>query len=62
MNDETNPQLMFNSTHTELLIKIANGEIDAQKLAAQQLASRGLDAAGEWVGFDTAAKIHNANK
>ena len=51
MTDEQNPNLIFNLTDTELLIKIANGEIDAKELAKAQLANRGLNEKGEWVGY-----------
>ena len=51
MNDDKNPNLMFNRIDTELLVKIASGEIDAQELARMQLANRGLNESGEWVGF-----------
>lgn len=51
MTDEQNPKLIFNLTDTELLIKIANGEIDAKELAKVQLANRGLNEKGEWVGY-----------
>lgn len=58
MRDELNPDLMFNGTYTELLVKAVNGEIDLNKLAAQQLAARGFDKKGQWVGFKKAAEIH----
>lgn len=49
--DALNPAFLFQSTWTELLVKIASGEIDAQELARQELANRGLDLSGQWVGF-----------
>lgn len=51
ISDELNPELLFNQTYTELLVKIANGEIDAVELAKQQLKNRGLNADGKWIGF-----------
>ena len=41
--DELNPDLMLNMTASELLIKVAKGEIDIQKLVRKQLAARGID-------------------
>lgn len=52
--DELNPLFIFGMTHTELLMAIATGKIDAVQLAKEQLASRGIGKGGEWVGFDCA--------
>ena len=41
--DELNPDLMLNTIASELLIKIAKGEIDIQKLVRKQLSDRGID-------------------
>ncbi|GAB2798640.1 hypothetical protein GCM10027275_50280 [Rhabdobacter roseus] len=49
--DDLNPNLLFSTTWTELLVAIANGQVDAQELARQQLAGRGLDLLGKWVGY-----------
>lgn len=43
---------------TDLLAMAARGEIDLNQLAKQELANRGQDQFGKWVGFDKAAKIH----
>ncbi len=50
-NDELNPEYLFRLTYTELLVKIASGEIDAQECAQKELKNRGLDNNGKWVGF-----------
>lgn len=42
---------------TELLKAMAKGEVDARAIAAQLMASRGLDRDGKWVGFERAAAI-----
>lgn len=42
---------------TELLKAMASGEVDVQAIAAQLMASRGLDREGKWVGFEKAALI-----
>lgn len=52
--DELNPELMFNMTASELLIKVAKGEIDIQKLVRKELAGRGIDDQRNWIGFDKA--------
>ncbi|MCX6222462.1 MAG: hypothetical protein NTZ69_15935 [Bacteroidia bacterium] len=56
MSDELNPDFLFNGTYSQLLSRIAKGEIDAKQLAKQELANRGLDINGQWVGFDEAKK------
>ena len=43
---------------TKVLAAAARGELDLNLLAREELASRGLDAQGEWVGFDRARQIH----
>lgn len=52
-----NPAEYFQTLPTELLRAIALGEVDAQALAGEQLASRGLDQRGRWVGFERAARV-----
>lgn len=42
---------------TKVLAAAARGEIDMNKLARQELANRGLDTQGKWVGFKAAAEI-----
>ncbi len=56
--DETNPAFLLATTPPSLLLAIVNGLIDPVQLAREQLANRGLDANGLWVGFDEAARIH----
>ncbi len=50
-SDDLNPEYVFNTVHTELLLKLANGAVNAQELARKEMASRGLGLNGEWVGF-----------
>ena len=59
LEDHKNPDFIFNALDTELLVKAAKGEIDLNRLVRVQLAQRGLDENGEWVGFRIAAQIHN---
>ena len=46
---------------TKVLAAVARGEIDLNRIAREELASRGLDANGTWVGFDRAREIHHLN-
>jgi hypothetical protein len=43
---------------TALLAAAARGEVDLNHLARVELASRGLDRDGAWVGFQRAREIH----
>lgn len=43
---------------TKVLAAVARGEIDLNRIAREELASRGLDQSGNWVGFDAARAIH----
>ena len=42
----------------KVLATVARGEIDLNRIAREELASRGLGLHGEWVGFERARKIH----
>ena len=44
---------------TKVLAAVARGELDLNQLAREELANRGLDQSGAWVGFDKARNIHN---
>jgi hypothetical protein len=54
LSDDLNPIFILQGTHTDLLIAAAAGRIDLQDLARQQLANRGLDQDGRYVGFKRA--------
>ena len=56
-NDETNPNFIFSTTHTELLVLLATGEISAEDYAKREMANRGFDKKGNWVGFAESKKI-----
>jgi hypothetical protein len=43
---------------TKVLVAVCSGELDLNQLARNELASRGLDNSGAWVGFDRARQIH----
>ena len=40
-----------------ILAAVARGELDLNAVARRELASRGLDPHGTWVGFEKAAQI-----
>src|SRR3990172_8854823 len=42
----------------KVLAAAARGEIDLNRIAREELASRGLGLHGEWVGFKAARKVH----
>lgn len=59
-NEFTVDELGFMQTAlTNVLAAAARGEIDLNQLARKELASRGLDDQGDWVGFPRAKQIHN---
>jgi hypothetical protein len=61
--DELNPEYVYSTTATALLVRLASGELNAQALALDALANRGLDpATGRWVGFDKAKALADAAK
>lgn len=43
----------------KVLVAAAAGEIDLNRLAREELAARGLNASGVWVGFDRARTLLN---
>jgi hypothetical protein len=62
IKDDENPAFMLSGVQTSLLAMIAKGEISAQFLACQELANRGLDLDGKWIGFAAAEKLHFGTK
>lgn len=57
-NDELDPRYIFNMTATQLLTEALKGEFDITYLIKRQLANRGLDREGKWIGFDKAKELH----
>jgi hypothetical protein len=53
VKDELNPAFILSLTETELLSKIAKGEINLQELAKRELEDRGQNIDGAWVGFES---------
>ena len=46
----------------KVLAAVARGEIDLNRIAREEMASRGLGINGEWVGFEQARKIHGLDR
>ena len=57
LSDDRNPEYIFTLTDTGLLLDIAAGKIDVQELVRKELAGRGVNDAGAWIGFDNAFKF-----
>jgi hypothetical protein len=47
--------------HTSVLLAAANGTLDLNQLARDELIRRGLDPEGEWVGPSRARELHHPN-
>lgn len=52
--DEENPDLILQQISEKILIDAAMGRIDLNLLARKELANRGLNKNGKWVGFEKA--------
>lgn len=51
-DDELNPRYLFNLTSTKLLCELLKQGFDLEYLVREQLANRGVDEEGKWVGFN----------
>lgn len=60
--DDINPRFIFSLTATALLVEALRGDFDLKQLIRRELANRGLNTEGNWVGFDKAAQIHKIKK
>jgi len=60
--DDDNPTYIFSLTGSKLLAEAIRGDFDLIYLVRKELANRGQDSQGKWVGFDEAAKIHRITK
>jgi len=56
-SEDLNPTFVFQTFDSRLLNQIVTGKIKVQKIAAIELANRGLDKNLKWVGFDQAEEI-----
>ena len=60
--DDINPRFIFSTVATALLVEALRGDFDLKQLVRRELAKRGQNAEGNWVGFDKAAQIHKIKK
>lgn len=60
--DGVNPRYIFTMTSTKVLVEALKGDFDLNYMLRRELANRGLDEDGKWVGFDKAAEIHRIEK
>jgi hypothetical protein len=49
---------VLQTASTAMLSRAAAGQLDLNLLARFELANRGMDVAGKWIGFQAAAKLH----
>ena len=57
-SDDLNPKYIFSLTGTQLLVEALKNEFSIEYYIRKELANRGLDRNGEWVGFPIAKEIH----
>jgi hypothetical protein len=55
--DDENPQFIFSMTSDKVLVEALNGDFDLVYMVRRELANRGLDQNGKWIGFDKAKEI-----
>jgi hypothetical protein len=53
-----NPLFIFSLTGSLMLAQLAYGEFDPVLVAKRELANRGLDKEGNWIGFKEAEELH----
>lgn len=51
LSDDENPMFLFQMTSAKVLVEILNSKIDLNEFIKHELANRGLDNNGKWVGF-----------
>lgn len=56
--DDENPQFIFSMTSDKVLVEALNGDFDLVYMVRRELANRGLDQNGKWIGFDKAKELH----
>ena len=58
LSDELDPRYAFQTMSSELISKFASGEYDFAFYLRFELANRGQNINGNWIGFDAAAAEH----
>lgn len=56
-HDHLNPCMMFQNTDTALLVEVLSGAVSCTLLIRIELANRGLNQNGKWVGFPEAQRL-----
>ncbi len=57
-SDEENPAFIFSMTSNKVLSDAIKGEFDLVYMVRRELANRGMDSDGKWVGFEKAKEVH----
>lgn len=57
MDDWNNPIHAFCLLPTDLILKFVNGNLDANSYLRREIAKRGLDRQGKWVGFKRSEEL-----
>lgn len=60
--DAENPLFLFSGIPDKLLVMGLNKEFSFTELAKMELANRGFNIKGEWIGFDQAGRNVNKHK
>lgn len=58
VRDCDNPDFAFQMFSKRLLVEFADPKVDVRYYIRKELASRGLDLNGNWIGFEAAKKLH----
>jgi hypothetical protein len=56
LSDDNNPLFTFSTMSTELLTAFAKGKYDLDFYLRSEIAKRGLNINGQWIGFANAKK------
>lgn len=56
--EENNINYIFQTASTKLLSEILLQNVDIKYYVRRELANRGVDSSGRWIGFDKAYKHH----
>jgi hypothetical protein len=59
-NQTATAQGILQLVPTDTLAAVLAGEVDLNALARREMAGRGLDATGQWVGFEAAKALLGA--
>jgi hypothetical protein len=59
--DDENPAFIFSLISSKLLAEALQGDFDLIYLVRRELANRGQDSKGKWIGFDEAKKLHRVD-